>query len=219
MMNAVYAKSTFAPRVVWPPEAMAAHFGLNNYRVYTPRHERKSFLHWSVSIPILGAIAFSLALGFALIYYRDAIAQLGQWGYLGIFFVEMANSATILLPTPGQTYAFALGFTLNPFVLGLIGGVGSALGELTGYYVGTKTGNILQRGPLMARLQRLTAEWGGPCLFLFAAIPAPFEIAGLWAGTVRYPILRFLFYVALGKILKVTAFALAGYYSLSWFLD
>lgn len=219
MTNAVYNKSTFAPKVVWPTSAMTARFGLNHYPTYTPGYKKKSFLHWSVSIPFLGAIGMSLAIGFALIYYRDAIAQLGQWGYLGIFFVEMANSATVFLPTPGQTYAFALGATLNPFALGLIGGIGSSFGELTGYYVGTKTGTMLHRGPIMSRLQRLTSEWGGPCLFLFAAIPGPFEIAGLWAGTVRYPIHRFIFYVAIGKILKVTAFATAGYYSLSWFLD
>lgn len=185
---------------------------------YPETGERRSLLHWSFSLPLVMALLFSGSVGFVLVYYRDLLAQMGEWGYVGVFFIEMANSATIFIPTPGQTYAFALGITLNPFILGIIGGTGSAVGELTGYVVGAKTGHRINHGRTFMRLQRLTMKWGGICLFLFALLPGPFEVVGLWAGTVRYPIWRFFLYVALGKILKVMAFATAGYFSISWFL-
>ncbi len=61
-------------------------------------------------------------------------------------------------------------------------------------------------------------QWGGIVLFLFAAIQGPLEVAGLRAGTLQYPLARFFVFVAVGKMLKITAFVLASYYSLAWLL-
>lgn len=218
MLNALNARTSRSNQVVWPPDAMAAQLAYGSSSHYAESSGRRSLLHWSFSLPLAAALLFSGFIGFVLVYYRDLVAQMGEWGYVGVFFIEMANSATIFIPTPGQTYAFALGITLNPFLLGIIGGTGSALGELTGYILGARAGHRISHGRTFMRLQGLTMKWGGICLFLFALLPGPFEVAGLWAGTVRYPIWRFLLYVALGKMLKVTAFAAAGYFSISWLL-
>ena len=56
-------------------------------------------------------------------------------------------------------------------------------------------------------------------LALFAALPLPFDIAGIWAGTIRYPPHRFIIYVAAGKVVKITSFAFAAYYGVGWLLD
>jgi membrane protein DedA with SNARE-associated domain len=66
------------------------------------------------------------------------------------------------------------------------------------------------------RFHGFTVRWGGPLLFLFALLPVPFDVAGIWAGTARYPLWRFLVYVGMGKVIKVTVVALVGYYSAGW---
>ena len=58
----------------------------------------------------------------------------------------------------------------------------------------------------------------GLALFTFALLPVPFDIAGIWAGTVRYSPARFLLYVAAGKIIKFTVLAFGGFFGISWLL-
>ena len=217
MMNAVNLRPLRTTRVVWPPESLNADLNIDDF-VLKPRGLAKSSPTAGLILPFVAALCFSVLIAFLMFEFRHLISELGKWGYVGVFFIEMANSATIMFPTPGQTYTFALGVTLNPLMIGLIGGIGSAIGELTGFAVGAKTGHRFKGGRIFGRLQKFTMRWGGVALFLFALLPGPFEIAGLWAGTVRYPLARFFVFVAVGKILKVTAFALAGYYSLAWLL-
>src|SRR3989338_11117183 len=61
---------------------------------------------------------------------------ISQWGYLGILFVQLISSSTVLLPLPGIAVVFLYGAVLNPLIVGLFAATGSALGELTGYAVG-----------------------------------------------------------------------------------
>ena len=62
-----------------------------------------------------------------------------NFGYFGAFLVGLLSSVTIFLPTPAFLVIFALsapGLGFNPGLLGLCGGIGAAIGELTGYLVG-----------------------------------------------------------------------------------
>ena len=138
---------------------------------------------------------------------------------MGVFVAEFGNSASIIVPTPGPAYTLAMSVVLHPLLLGLLGGVAAALGELVGYAVGARGSEIVPRGRLYARLQDMTARWGGGVLFGFAVLPIPFDVAGVWAGAVRYPLWRFAVYVTLGKVIKVTTISLAGYYGINRILE
>ncbi|MBI4235990.1 MAG: VTT domain-containing protein [Chloroflexi bacterium] len=163
-------------------------------------------------------LVLSSIIAYVLLRYHETLSLLGSWNYLSVFIVEVASSATIIIPAPGQVYVFALSDTLNPALVGLIGGAGAALGELSGYLLGASGHPIVRSGRLYEQFHRLSGRWGGAILFLFAALPVPFDFAGIWAGTVRYPLWRFLAYVTPGKVIKVTAIGLAGYYSAPWLL-
>lgn len=165
------------------------------------------------------ALSLSILVAVILIRFGDTISRLGDWGYLGIFVIQVMNSATILLPAPGHAYTFAIAASLSPLLVGLIGGFGSGLGELTGYALGVGGRDILAGGRLYGRMLALAKRRGGGItLFLFAALPLPFDVAGIWAGTTRYPIWRFLLYVIMGKIVKVTGIAFVGFYSVPWLI-
>ena len=67
---------------------------------------------------------------------RSQIVQLAGLGYLGIFLVSLLGNATIVLPAPSLALVFAMGSVLYWPLVGLVAGVGEALGELSGYLAG-----------------------------------------------------------------------------------
>ena len=153
-----------------------------------------------------------------LVQFQDSLVETGTWGYAGVFLGELGNSVVILVPTPAHAYTFAMGAALNPWALGLFAGTGAALGELTGYYLGLKGRRVVAGGRLYERMRSATTRWTGAALFMFATLPVPFDIAGVWAGSLKYPVHRFILYVLLGKTIRVTGIALAGYYGAIWLL-
>jgi membrane protein DedA with SNARE-associated domain len=177
---------------------------------------------WAPTVGVVatavGSIAVMALVAVVLVQFRDSLMETGGWGYAGVFLAELGNTVVILVPTPAHAYTFAMGAALNPWALGLIGGTGAALGELTGYYLGLKSRRVVAGGRLYERMRSLTARWTGVALFTFATLPVPFDVAGFWAGSLKYPAHKFILYVLVGKTIKVTGIALAGYYGATWLL-
>jgi len=59
-----------------------------------------------------------------------------QYGYLGVFLISLIGSVSIVLSIPYIPIIYLLGTFLDPFFIALTGGLGSAIGELSGYFVG-----------------------------------------------------------------------------------
>ena len=118
------------------------------------------------------AVGLSVLVASLLLYFRESLARLGPWGYVGAFLAELANSVAIMFPTPGPAYTFAMGATLNPFQVGLIGGVGAAL---SGYYLGLRGRRVIEDGPLYRRFQGLlhflSARWKGATILALQPCP------------------------------------------------
>ena len=180
------------------------------FSVGAPAIEERGRFSVQRYLPVLGIVSVSIISAAALVYFQDSIAALGQWGYVGLFVTQVVNSASIFLPTVGQAYVFATAPSFDPVLMGVVGGVGAALGELTGYALGASGREAIQKRRWYGKTQGLMARWGGGGLFAFALLPLPFDVAGIWAGTTRYPVWRFVAYVAAGKIFRVMAIALVG---------
>lgn len=169
-----------------------------------------------MALVIVGTLALSILVAVALIYFREHMLRMGNWGYLGVFAAEMGNSAAIIIPTPGPIVTLTMASILNPVLVGLIGGIASSAGELFGYVVGASGRRVFEGNRILDRLQALPQHRIGPTLFLFAALPLPFDVAGIWAGAIHYSPRRFMLYVTAGKIIKVTSIAFVGYYGIGW---
>ena len=157
---------------------------------------------------------------------RDWFQRLG---YSGIFLSNLASTATLFVPVPGLTAAaqaliVSSAEILSPFWVGVVGGLGMAIGEITAYVAGMATAFIASEEEIkvprrlrrafewiVTRVNWLMAHYGMPTLYLLSAFPNPFfEVAGWTAGATRYPFWRFMAAVAPGKITRGLLLAYVG---------
>ncbi len=147
------------------------------------------------------------------------VQRFGHWGYVGAFVISLIASATIILPAPGIVVIIAMSAALDPILLGIVAGVGSAIGELTGYAAG-RGGRALipaERSRQFEQLTQLTQRYGVLALGVLAALPFPlFDFAGIVAGVLRMRVVRFLLAVAVGKSVKYIILILLGASPLEW---
>lgn len=137
----------------------------------------------------------------------------GRWGYLGAFLISLVASATIILPAPGIAVIMAMGAALDPVLLGIVAGIGSAVGELSGYIAGASGRALVpeNKRPHFDRIHRLTDKYGAILLLVLAAVPLPlFDFAGIIAGIMRIRVTTFLSMVAVGKSIKYVIMILLG---------
>ncbi len=162
-------------------------------------------------VPLL-TILLVVAISVGLFLYRDRVAELGNYGYPGAFLVCLVSNASVILPLPGIVVLFALGATLNPVLIGLTGAAGGIIGEITGFMAGYGGREMVQRrGRAYARAENWMRRWGGWAVFAFATVPLPvFDVAGVVAGVLRYPMWKFLLIGWVGKSIKYVVLVLAG---------
>ena len=161
-------------------------------------------------------VLFVLGLSAAIFLFRDRFADLAVVGYPGIFLVSLLGNATIILPAPSLVLVFAMGSALPPLLVGLTAGVGEALGELTGYAAGFGGRAVIENKKTYERLAAWMQRGGGLAVFILSVVPNPFfDLAGIAAGTLRYPLWRFLLFCWLGKTIKTILVAWAGAQSLN----
>jgi membrane protein YqaA with SNARE-associated domain len=165
------------------------------------------------------ALLFALTISVLVFAFRDQVAKFASYGYLGLFFVSIVGNATVLLPVPSLAATFVAGGILNPLLVGIVSGAGMAIGELSGYLAGYGGGAIItvENQDRYQRLESWMRRYGALTIFVLSMIPNPFfDLAGIAAGALHYPLWRFLLVCFLGKTVKGLVLAFAGAQSLTW---
>ncbi len=171
---------------------------------------------------ILRLLMFLVILAFtvAIFIYRDRIESQYQYGYAGVFIVNLMASGTVLIPAPGILFTYAIGAILNPLWVAIVAAAGAMIGELSGYGAGVSGQAVIGNTKLYQRfydMMQRHSKFTGIALFIAATIPNPFfDLLGMAAGALRLPILRFMSIAFMGNLIKMLVFAYAGYYSLGW---
>lgn len=160
-------------------------------------------------------ILIVIGISAGIFVFRDRVANLEGYGYLGAFLISLVSCATIILPIPGIALIFALGDTYNPFLVGLAAGAGSALGEISGYMAGYSGQMVIKNNKTYLRLEEWMKRRGAIVIVLLSFVPNPlFDLAGAAAGVLRYPLWKFWVFCFLGKTPKNILIALAGAWAL-----
>lgn len=185
--------------------------------------------HIRLAAIVIGML-LALAPGVALLFFPNFTDSVEGFGYFGVFITNLASTATFFVPVPGLTAA-AQALIIKeaadarlPWLVGVAGGLGMAIGEITAYYGGLLGAEMMRGrdlpGPrrFHATIERvvrginwLMQRWGMATLFVLSAVPNPFfEVAGLTAGSVRMPFRRFMGAVTAGKIVRGILLAYLG---------
>ena len=166
------------------------------------------------------SLAFAVGITAGIIVYRaplQAWVARSAYGYLGVFLISLIGNATVILPVPSFAVVLAGGAVMNPVLVGLVAGVGEPLGELTGYLAGYGGRAVIEDRARYERISYWMRRRGFLTLLILSAIPNPFfDIAGITAGMLRFPVLKFLLACWLGKTAKALVLAHLGYLSLDW---
>lgn len=181
-------------------------------------------LYWivAIAIPDLESpfiAAYHLLLEFSLLV-----------GYQGALLVSFIGNATILFPFPYVGVPFILGglrdstidtFIFDPWLVGLVSGVGAALGEMTGYLLGFAGGSLIREEQktgfrnFALQYPRLTPV----ILWFLAATPIPDDMLVVPLGAAKYPWWKVFFPQLIGKSMFLASIAWAGRAGLSWIGD
>jgi membrane protein YqaA with SNARE-associated domain len=189
----------------------------------------------SVSVRILGFRLEHLIFGglfvllacYVIAYFVLGVDldSLKSWGYLGIFFIAMAGSATIVLPTPSSVAIFGGAVVLDPvlgipapIMVGLVAGLGDAIGEFSGYGLGYAGTDLLRQRKIYRTFEGWMHRNGALTIFALSTFPNPlFDLAGAAAGGARMPPIRFFLATLAGKIVKDIFLAYGGTFSVGLF--
>jgi membrane protein YqaA with SNARE-associated domain len=150
-------------------------------------------------------------------YNPDIIDKLKSYGYLGAFLISVILNASIVLPVGNFVVMAALGATLpSATIVGLVGGFGAAIGEMTGYMAGFSGQALVstKRNKWYLKFEKWLSRWGAPAIFLFSVFPFAFDVLGCIAGALRYPAWKFFIACWLGRTLLYIVVAWAG--ALGW---
>jgi len=139
----------------------------------------------------------------------------GPTGYLVLFGMTLVLSASLFLPVPVFAVAVAASQVMDPLLVGIICGVASSIGELSGYLVGLGGEKVLEKekkeGKLYDRAKRLFEKYGFFGISISAFFPiTPIDFVGILAGTLKYGWKRFLLATLVGKIPRYLLVAYVG---------
>ncbi|GAB4193788.1 MAG: hypothetical protein OHK0022_09070 [Roseiflexaceae bacterium] len=163
---------------------------------------------WGALVMLAGTLLLTVGL---LFVPRTLIEQLGDYGYLGVFLLTLLASASVFLPSPALGVAALAGATLNPWLVGLVGGVAAGLGETTGYLAGRSGSQLAGRSRFYPQVAGWVRRWGTLTVFVLAFVPGPvLDLAGIAAGTIGMPFARFLSACLAGKVLRFMLVAWMG---------
>ena len=144
---------------------------------------------------------------------QDRIS-VGQLSYGAVAGAVLLASGGLVVPVPALAIACSTATFLNPAAVAIIAGLAGTVGELTGYFLGYSGSGVLERRRFYHRVESWMRRRGWLLLFVIAAVPNPFfDIAGIAAGALRYPLWRYLTAVGLGKQVKFFMVAYGCYYS------
>ena len=180
--------------------------------------------HWLVQhqkfLTRVSPLAISAAfIATGLVLWTTGTFNIETAGYTSIWFLAFIGAALVFLPVSAlAAVCVAATVDLNPFLIAVVAASAEAVGELTGYLAGMGGKSFFERNRFYLRFKNLFSRYAALTLLVGSTIPNPlFDVMGVAAGSILYPVKRFLLLVFIGKTIKFTWVALGCYYGVTWF--
>ncbi|MEM3536196.1 MAG: VTT domain-containing protein [Candidatus Bathyarchaeia archaeon] len=151
-----------------------------------------------------------------------------QYGYFGIFMLSLLGALSIIFPIPYTVIIFTLGglkvgetWVFEPLWIAIAAGLGSALGEFSGYLVGFGGRKVMSEKykKKMDFLVKLFNKFGPVTIFIFALTPLPDDLLFIPLGVMRYSFVRAFIPALAGKFFMNLIIAYSGRFSIQIIRD
>ena len=153
----------------------------------------------------------------ALLDLLNGLWQLFEpYRYFGVFAISFVGTASIIIPVPYTLVILELSFSggnlWDPLLLTIAGGIGSALGEMTGYVLGYFGRKIvsLERQRKMEYLVKIFDRYGPLAIFIFALTPLPDDLLYIPLGLMHYKFYKAFIPTLAGKFLMISIIVYFG---------
>jgi membrane protein YqaA with SNARE-associated domain len=173
------------------------------------RRPWKDYVMAGISLLITAALCIFVAL-----YWED-FTNFAKYGYVGVLVISFLAGITLFVPVPSVLVVFTLGAVLNPVLIGLIAGLGEAMGSMMVYVTGLTGARPMHAldSNVMKKFQIWMKTRGAISVFAMSAIfnPLFYPFTAL-AGMMHFGWWRFFLLCLAGKAVKNTLVAGAGFY-------
>ena len=136
-----------------------------------------------------------------------------QYSYVGVFAISLIGAMSIIVPIPYTFIILTLGMEgMNPLILTVAGGLGSGVGEFSGYILGYYGRSVIseKQQRKMGYMIRIFDRYGPITIFLFALTPLPDDLLFIPLGMLRYKFVKAFIPSVLGKTLMCAILAYGG---------
>jgi membrane protein YqaA with SNARE-associated domain len=156
------------------------------------------------------------------------LALANQYGYLGIFVMSLVGALSVFFPVPYTVAIFTLAglkvggaWVFEPIWIAVAAGIGSAIGELSGYLIGVGGRKAIREKykAKMDLLAKVFHKYGLVVIFLFALTPLPDDLLFIPLGVMRYDIVRAFVPALIGKFCMNLIVAYSGRFSIGIIRD
>lgn len=162
----------------------------------------------AVAIVVVVIVVVAVIAGFL-----DWEDYLLQYSYVGVFAVSLIGAMSIIVPIPYTFIILTLGIDgMDPFLLTVAGGLGSGVGEFSGYVLGYYGRSVIseKQQRKMDYMIRIFDRYGPVTIFLFALTPLPDDLLFIPLGILRYKFIKAFVPCILGKTLMCAILAYGG---------
>lgn len=176
-----------------------------------------SFIDMQGKLKGLLQIIFSILIALAVLFASSYLRHFSTLDYIGVFIISLLSAATIFIPAPSWVFVVSMGRILNPYLVGLVAGIGSGLGEITGYIAGQGVSRLVQNTESFDKYKNWIRRKDMLAIGILAFIPNPlFDIAGLAAGSLGIGVRRFILPCMIGRTLRYILLAYLGEFSVKY---
>lgn len=176
-----------------------------------------SFIDVQEKVKGLLQIIFSILIALIVLFASSYLRHFSTLDYLGVFIISLLSAATIFIPAPSWVFVVSMGRILNPYLVGLVAGIGSGLGEITGYIAGQGVSHLVPNKESFDKYKNWIRKKDMLAIGILAFIPNPlFDIAGLAAGSLGIRVWRFILPCIIGRTLRYILLAYLGEFSVKY---
>ena len=135
--------------------------------------------------------------------------------------MSLVGSLSIIIPVPYTLLILFMGGVLNPILVAIASGFGSAIGEFSGYLLGYYGRAVIseERQRKMGFMVKVFDRYGFFAIFFFALTPLPDDLLFIPLGIMRYKFIKAFVPSLLGKLLMSFILAYSGYLAIGFIHD